>query len=141
MAKTIHPKTGGAAIGGAVGVLLVAIANSIHHVHIPGGVADAFLALLPIVGAYLTPSPDTPAAAVQRAGGKPQPMNQGVEVRALDPWDVKPPAWSELKVDPPPAATPGVPTVVHHAGGGATTITAEQLANLQHLVAKLSGDA
>lgn len=60
---TIHPKTGGAAIGAALGVLLVAIANAIHGVAIPQGVTDAISAFLPVLGAYLAPAPDTPAAA------------------------------------------------------------------------------
>lgn len=79
MGTTIHPKTGGAAIGGALGVLLVAIANSIHGVHIPQGVTDGIAAFLPIAGAYLTPSPDTPAAAGHGPVTQPQGANLGGE--------------------------------------------------------------
>ncbi len=82
---TIHPKTAGAAIGSALGVLLLAIVQTLHGVHLPQGVTDAIAAFLPIVGAYLAPAPDTPAAAATAPAAVavvPPPVSLAPDLRA-----------------------------------------------------------
>lgn len=51
----IHPKTGGAAIGGAVGTVIVGILETIP-VHIAAALAAGIPALLSSLGAFLAPA-------------------------------------------------------------------------------------
>lgn len=126
MAKTIHPKTGGAAIGAAAGILLVAIANTIHSVHVPYTVADAIGAFLPVVGAYLTPSPDTPAARPRRAD-----VSAGAPNRAVDPGAFVGMPRTEVGAAPPS------PLVVAHGDMIRADRRAELLTRARELIAEL----
>lgn len=53
----IHPKTSGAGLGVALGVLIVSILGSIHGVHLTPAANAAIPSFLGIVWSYLTPSP------------------------------------------------------------------------------------
>lgn len=58
----IHPKTSAAALGGALGLLIVAVLGSIHGVSLSAEANAAIPAFLSALGSWLSPSPDTPAA-------------------------------------------------------------------------------
>ena len=55
----IHPKTSGAALGGALGSLIDGILASIHGVHLTAETYAAIPTFLSILGSWLIPSPDT----------------------------------------------------------------------------------
>jgi len=57
--STIHPKAGGAALGGTVGVLVVAIIDSFHGVHLDPALPAAISAFTAALGAFLAPGPPT----------------------------------------------------------------------------------
>lgn len=61
---TIHPKTGGAAVGAALGTAIVAILGSIHGINLSSGADGAITGFLSTLGAFLFPSADsaTPTA-------------------------------------------------------------------------------
>lgn len=56
---TIHPKTSGAAVGGALGTLIVAVLASIHGVDLTAAAYAAIPAFLSTLGAWLVPAPAT----------------------------------------------------------------------------------
>lgn len=58
---SVHPKTGGAAVGVALGSLIVAVLNSIHGVHLTDQAAAAIPSFLSLIGAWIVPAPETPA--------------------------------------------------------------------------------
>lgn len=55
---TIHPKTGGAALGAALGTVIVVVLSSIHGVHLASGADAAIPAFLSTLGAFLFPAPE-----------------------------------------------------------------------------------
>lgn len=57
----IHPKVSGAAVGAALGVLIVAIIHSIPGVHLAAEADAAIPSFLSLLGAWLIPGPG-PAA-------------------------------------------------------------------------------
>ena len=61
---TIHPKTGGAALGAALGTAIVAILGSIHGINLSSATDGAITGFLSTLGAFLFPSADsnTPTA-------------------------------------------------------------------------------
>lgn len=54
----IHPKTSGAALGGSLGVLMVAVLQSISGVHMSPELPAAITGFLSILGAYFAPASD-----------------------------------------------------------------------------------
>lgn len=55
---TIHPKTGGAALGSALGLVIVGVLGSIHGVHLTDVANGAIPAFLSTLGAFLFPAPE-----------------------------------------------------------------------------------
>lgn len=55
---TIHPKTSGAAVGSALGVLIVAVLQSFHGVHLAPELPGAITGFLAILGAWFAPGND-----------------------------------------------------------------------------------
>jgi hypothetical protein len=58
---TIHPKTSGAALGAALGVLIVSVLQSINGVHLSTELPGAITGFLSILGAFLAPAGTPPA--------------------------------------------------------------------------------
>lgn len=56
---SIHPKTGGAAIGGALGTVIVTILGSFHGINLSDAANGAIPAFLATLGAWLFPSADS----------------------------------------------------------------------------------
>lgn len=54
--SSIHPKTGGAAVGGTLGTLIMAILST-TGVHVAPELPAAVSAFLAALGAYLSPTP------------------------------------------------------------------------------------
>lgn len=54
---TIHPKTGGAALGAALGTVIVAVLGSIHGIDLTPAANAAIPSFLSTLGAFLTPAP------------------------------------------------------------------------------------
>lgn len=70
--KTIHPKTSASALGGALGLLLVSVLDSIHGIGLGTAATAAIPAFLSTLGAFLSPAaedppvpPPAPVAAAQ----------------------------------------------------------------------------
>lgn len=59
MTAGIHPKTSGAALGGALGVVITGVLHSIHGVHLAPELDAAIPAFLSTLLAYLSPSPSS----------------------------------------------------------------------------------
>lgn len=55
---TIHPKTGGAALGSALGLVIVGVLGSINGVHLTDVANGAIPAFLSTLGAFLFPAPE-----------------------------------------------------------------------------------
>ena len=55
-----HPKTSGAAVGGALGTLIVSVLGSIHGVNLSDAANAAIPAFLAALGAWFVPAPDSP---------------------------------------------------------------------------------
>jgi hypothetical protein len=77
---TIHPKTSASALGGALGLLLVSVLDSIHGINLSTAATAAIPAFLSTLGAFLSPSADgtatptnPPQPAVAAAQAPPQP--------------------------------------------------------------------
>lgn len=60
----VHPKTSGAAVGSALGVLIVAILTSIHGVHLSTELPAAITGFLAIFGAWIAPGAPAPTVPV-----------------------------------------------------------------------------
>jgi hypothetical protein len=56
---TIHPKTSGAALGSALGLVIVLALSSFHGIHLAPGLDAAIPGFLSTLGAFLIPSPDS----------------------------------------------------------------------------------
>ena len=54
----IHPKTSGAAVGAALGLMIVSVLGSFHGVHLTDEANAAIPGFLASVGAWLVPSDD-----------------------------------------------------------------------------------
>ena len=68
MSLTIHPKTSGAALGTALGILIVAVLDSIHGISLAPELPAAISGFLATLGAFLAPGDVTvPPAAVAAA--------------------------------------------------------------------------
>lgn len=51
----IHPKTSGAALGSALGLLIVSVLGSVHGVHLSDAANAAIPGFLATLGAYVAP--------------------------------------------------------------------------------------
>lgn len=54
---TIHPKTSAAALGGALGLVVVGVVDSLHGVTLAPELSAAIPTFLSTLGAFLAPSP------------------------------------------------------------------------------------
>jgi hypothetical protein len=61
---TLHPKTSAAAVGGALGVVIVSVLGSIHGIHLSPEANAAIPTFLSTLGSWLTPSGDVPVPVV-----------------------------------------------------------------------------
>lgn len=62
---TIHPKTSGAAVGVALGTLIVSVLGSLHGVHLTSAADAAIPSFLGLLGSWLVPAPEaTPVPVV-----------------------------------------------------------------------------
>lgn len=55
MSTGVHPKTSGASLGGSLGLVIVAVLESIRGVHIVPELAAAIPSFLATLGAFLSP--------------------------------------------------------------------------------------
>lgn len=86
----IHPKTSGAGVGVAFGVLIVAILASIHGVHLTPEANAAIPSFLGITLSWLTPSspnvsPPTPVPVVLAPVAPAAPVTAVAPVAPADP--------------------------------------------------------
>lgn len=56
---TIHPKTSGAALGAALGLLIVSVLGSVHGVNLTSAAQAAIPGFLSTAGAWIVPAGDT----------------------------------------------------------------------------------
>jgi hypothetical protein len=63
----IHPKTSGAAVGFALGTVIVSVLASFHSIHLTPEAAGAIPGGLATLGAWLVPGPDTPPVSAELA--------------------------------------------------------------------------
>ena len=54
----IHPRTGAAAVGGALGVVIVSVLASINGIHLTPEANAAIPSFLALLGSWLSPDPD-----------------------------------------------------------------------------------
>lgn len=83
MTIIIHPKTGGAALGGSLGLVIVSVLASVHGVHLTPEANAAIPTFLSTLGAFLAPTANDPAPVVV-------------------PAPVSPPVVAVAPVEPPP---------------------------------------
>jgi hypothetical protein len=72
----IHPKTSGAALGSALGILIVSVLGSIHGIHLTAAADAAIPSFLGALWSYLTPAPETTKVpvVVQKPPAPPAPL-------------------------------------------------------------------